>query len=155
MTTILYTLLIGIAATATMSLFLYALHLSKAVNADMIRAVGSLVTKREDNSLLPGLVTHFISGAFFAFPYAIASGALPGDDTLARFAIGALLGLFHGFIFSFVLIVLVSESHPVDRFRQTGVSVAVAHIGAHIVYGAMVGWLAGVFAIRYGIQITA
>ncbi len=148
---LLLTLLIGFAATAAMSLFLYLAHASGLVNADMIRALGSMITKRLENSVVPGLVTHFIAGAMFAFPYAILLTLLRTDSVGIGGAVGALAGFFHGFVFSFVLIAMVAESHPIERFRKVGRSVAVVHILAHVVYGLAMGLLIQGLAVDFGL----
>ena len=61
----------GIVATAVMSSTLYFITWRGFANADMIRALGSLVTKKEENALLPGVLIHFTSGVIFSFVYVI------------------------------------------------------------------------------------
>jgi hypothetical protein len=50
---------------------------------------------------------------------------------------------------SFVLMAVVAERHPVERFRSAGPEVGAAHILGHVAYGLGVGlmaWLLGVTA---------
>ncbi len=152
MEAIVTTILAGLLSTAAMSGFLYLVHFSGAANADMIRALGSMLTKNFDNAMLAGLVTHAISGVMFAFPYAIVLGLAPVSG-YATTAVGGLVGFFHGFVFSFMLIALIAESHPIERFRNAGVSVAVVHLLAHVVYGSMMGFAVTAFAIDFGITL--
>lgn len=144
---ILLTLLAGIAGACAMSAVMYGIHAIGAANADMVRALGSIVTRKYEGSFGPGLVIHAISGAMFAFPYSVVLGIVPASGAGPIAGIGALMGFFHGFVVSFLLIAMVAESHPVEQFRRTGISVAVAHIFGHIVYGAVVGLLVAVLHI--------
>ena len=152
MEAIVTTILAGLLATTAMSSFLYLVHFSGAANADMIRALGSMLTKNADNALLAGLITHAISGVMFAFPYAIVLELAPVSG-YAKTAVGGLIGFFHGFVLSFMLIALVAESHPIERFRSAGVSVAVVHLLAHVVYGATIGFATTAFAIDFGLKL--
>ena len=112
----------------------------------MVRALGSLATRKYDNALLPGLVIHSLSGIIFAFPYALIMGLVDVGSATALALIGALIGFVHGFAMSFVLLTVVSERHPLQRFREAGIEVAVAHIVGNIGYGAAVGAVLGLFA---------
>jgi hypothetical protein len=64
-------LLVGILATACMSLCLYLIHWSGFANGDMVRALGSLAARRYENSLPVGWMIHFSAGAFFSVIYAL------------------------------------------------------------------------------------
>jgi hypothetical protein len=35
--------------------------------------------------------------------------------------------------------VIMSEHHPVEKFRQTDFQVALAHILGHVIYGGLIG----------------
>lgn len=139
------TVLAGFIATAAMSGALYAIHWRGLAEADMIRAIGSIVTRKEENAMLPGLILHFLSGIVFAFLYVIVWSALPIEDFVfvAYVSLGLFTGFAHGLVVSFVLVVLVAEHHPVPRFQQAGVEVAVAHLAAHVIFGLLVGLVAG------------
>lgn len=145
------TLLAGAIATIGMSLVMWAINKSGLSRADMIRALGSLLTKQAENALVPGLVTHLLSGMMFAFAYTILLNAPPLGTWYAFLIMGTLLGLFHGFVVSFMLVVFVAESHPLPDFRNVGLSVAVAHVLGHIVYGAAMGLLCFWLQIEWGI----
>jgi hypothetical protein len=38
---------------------------------------------------------------------------------------------------------MVAEHHPLERFRDAGAEVAIAHMVGHIVYGLIVGFVIG------------
>jgi uncharacterized membrane protein YagU involved in acid resistance len=154
METLLNTVIAGLIATLGMSVVMYGIHATGMANADMVRALGSLLTKDTRRALGAGFITHVVSGIMFAFPYAIIISAFPGTATVAPILLGALLGLFHGFVFSFIMIAMVAESHPLPEYRKAGVSVAVAHIAGHIAYGTLVGLMVYALSISYGFQLN-
>ena len=152
MLTFIQTILAGLVGTVLMSITLTFVHRTGWADADMIRAVGSLYTKKYENSLIPGLLIHAASGIVFAFPYTIVMRALDVPVNAAMPAIGFGLGLFHGVAMSYVMLAAVSESHPVERFRDPGFGVAVAHIVAHLAYGLGVGTIVYLLHIDFGIR---
>jgi hypothetical protein len=133
----------GLLGTGGMTLFMWIVDRSGLVNADMMRAVGSLLTKSYDNALLPGVLIHFGSGIVFAGIYgAIIAGLQPSRfSTCLAFAMA--MGAFHGGVVSLMLVVAVAERHPLEKFRQAGFSVAGVHWIAHVIYGAFVGIVIG------------
>jgi hypothetical protein len=138
-------ILAGVVGTTIMSVLMAVIHQAQWANADMIRALGSMATKREDNALGPGLLIHFISGIAFAFPYSWVLGSFGFESAVATTGVGGLFGLMHGACMSFVLMA-VSERHPIERFRKASVEVGAAHVVGHIGYGAGVGLVFGLFA---------
>jgi hypothetical protein len=122
-----------------MSTVMTFIHRSGWANADMIRALGSLATRSYDNALFPGLLIHFAAGVVFAFPYVLflrTLGEMPGAAVVGG---AAAMGLFHGVAMAFVLLALVADNHPVERFRKVGPEVAAAHVVGHVAYGLGVG----------------
>jgi len=142
------TILAGLLATAAMSGTLYTIHWRGLAEADMVRAIGSLVTRKEENAILPGLILHFLSGIVFSFLYVIVWSSLPLEGFVHYVALGALTGFAHGLVVSFVLVVLVAEHHPVPRFQQAGIDVALAHLAAHVIFGLLVGIVTGSYLVR-------
>ncbi|NDE16654.1 hypothetical protein EBZ80_17155 [bacterium] len=138
----------GIAATTAMTSFLYIIHWTGFANGDMVRAIGSAITGREEKSLLPGMAFHFIAGILFAALYIYTLSFIPdmargSPGRVARLTeLGALLGFVQGLIVSFGLVIAVAEHHPIDRFREAGFRVALVHIVAHVIFGAVVGMMA-------------
>jgi hypothetical protein len=122
-----------------MSFCLYLIHWSGFANGDMVRALGSLVTRRYENSLPVGWVIHFSAGSAFALIYAQALEMTGFPTATLVVLICAVFALFHGSIVSLLLVVIIAEHHPLERFRQAGLPVAITHIAAHLVYGLVVG----------------
>lgn len=150
MNAILLTIPAGIVATLVMSFTMYLVHWSKLANADMIRAIGGLLSKHKpERAFRVGIITHAIAGAMFAFPYAIMVSIFPDGSFYQRAGIGGLLGFFHGFIFSFFLIVMVAENHPDHSFQKAGLSVAGAHVLGHFIYGLTMGILVYLLQIDF------
>jgi hypothetical protein len=133
----------GIVGTALMTGVMWFIHRSGWANADMTRALGSLITRRYENSLLPGVAIHFTGGCIFAIGYLLVIRSLDLQSIPPSIAVGAALGTFHGAAMSFILMALVAETHPVERFRKAGVEVAAAHVAGHVAYGVGVGLVAG------------
>lgn len=136
-------LLGGFLGTSAMSGVLYLVTHSGYANCDMVRATGSLITKSLDNSFQVGIIIHFISGIIFSILYALVLDFLSVDTFQSAVGYGAALGVFHGAVVNFGLVILVAEHHPLEQFQQFGFSVAIVHWGAHIVYGTVVGIAVG------------
>jgi hypothetical protein len=122
-----------------MSVSMGLIHTTGIANADMIRALGSLVTRSLRRAFPFGLLIHATAGVLFAIPYTYILRSLPADGAGAQIAVGAAIGAFHGAAMSFVLLAVVAENHPVERFRESGFEVAGAHVVGHVFYGAGVG----------------
>ena len=139
----------GIVATSVMSAALYFIHWRGFANADMIRALGTMVTKSEEDAILPGVLIHFTSGIIFAFIY-VGFWSLWGFDAFNFYLVlGFITGLAHGLVVSFVLVALVAEHHPIEKFREAGMGVALAHLGGHVVYGLVLAVVVGAYAVRF------
>jgi len=138
----------GILATSLMTLFLWLLTFSGLTNADMVRAVGSIVTRTYRRSLGPGLAIHFVVGVIMAFIYLTVLSYLVPSSVITFVLIGATFGLFHGLIVSVILVILVAEYHPLQRFRRAGFGVALAHVAAHVIYGLVIGLMVGYFGLN-------
>ena len=96
--TILLTILSGLIGTFSMTLFLWLITAYGICQVDMVRALGSALTRSEDNAFLPGMAVHFGAGFFFAFwacrPASLLAGRVPrvcsGDGVPGR--VGAPAG---------------------------------------------------------------
>lgn len=148
--TLLQTLMAGLVGTACMSTVMTLIHRSEWASADMIRALGSLVTRKYETALLPGVLIHFAAGMALSIPYAIVLGRFGDGPLLMHVGLGGLLGFVHGLVMSLILVALASERHPVKQFQEAGVEVAVAHIAGHVVYGMGVALVVHVLGINWG-----
>ena len=149
MKSILVIILSGILGTSGMSLVMWLITRSGLANADMIRAVGSIYSRSCENALLPGIIMHFTAGIIFAFLYVIFLSIFSLGSVGAYIGMGAMTGVFHGLVVSFLIVVLVAEHHPIEQFQKAGSEVAVAHLVGHIIYGLIVGAVIGIGGIRF------
>lgn len=147
--TLIQTVFAGIAGTLSMTLLMWFIHRSGIANADMIRAIGSMLTRSYENAFSPGLIIHFIVGAVIAFFYVLLINLFAPSTVVYNTLTGAMIGLFHGVAFAFILVISVAEYHPLEQFREAGFEVAIAHLAGHIVYGLIVGTIVGILGIRF------
>ncbi|TGL59485.1 hypothetical protein [Leptospira sarikeiensis] len=140
--------LAGIVGTICMSLSMWSIHSAGTINADMIRAVGSFFTKDMERALVPGIITHIIFGVMFAFPYAFLISLAP-HLFIASVVTGGAVGFFHGYLVGFLLVALVARNHPLEQFREAGISVAAAHVFGHLIYGVGVGVILGLYGFDW------
>jgi len=148
MKSILIIILSGILGTGGMSLVMWLITRSGLANADMVRAVGSIYTRSYENALIPGFIMHFAAGIIFAFLYVVFLSLFSLGSVGAYIGMGAMTGVFHGLVVSFLIVVLVAEHHPIEQFQKAGSEVAVAHLVGHIIYGLIVGAVIGIAGIR-------
>ena len=149
MNPVIATIIAGIVGTAGMSLVLWAITRSGIANASMIRAYGSIFTGSDDNSFRAGLIAHFIAGILIAFVYTLLISLFSPVSIAGAIGAGAMIGVFHGVAFGFILVVAVAEHHPLEQFRDAGLQVALAHFAGHVVYGILVGTVIGITGARF------
>lgn len=133
----------GVIATAGMTTVLWLITRSGRTNADMVRALGSFITRSYHNSLLVGTAIHFGAGIPIAMLYIVAFQVIRVESIASMMLAGAAFGFFHGFAFSFVMLT-ISEYHPVDKFHKADFQVAFAHLLGHVVFGILVGLMVGI-----------
>lgn len=137
----------GCVAVAVMTLVLRRSRFFGLPETQMIRAIGSWITKDYKSSLKPGFAVHMIAGIGFAYFYSQLLATAPKMDTSA--AIGfwdivvvcTLIGAVHGLLVTLFLVIAVAQYHPVERFQRLGPGDMAAHVIGHIVYGFTVGVL--------------
>lgn len=142
----------GLTGTLLMTLIMVLIHKKGWANADMIRAVGSLVTRRYENSLVPGLLLHLMAGCLFAIPYLIVIRSVGSTNILAMISIGITIGTFHGAAMIFILMAL-AEKHPVELFQKAGIDVAWSHVVGHMAYGLGIGLAAALIGPKLGFLV--
>ncbi len=138
-----FAVLAGMVGTAGLTGFLALLTRAGVVRVPMVVALGSLLTRSRHRAVEVGVLIHVLTGIFFGMFYAWALMAIGQPGVLSCLLFGLLIGLLHGILFSICLIVLVAESHPLEEFKQASIPVAFAHALAHVIYGALVGFVIG------------
>ena len=137
MKTVIFLLSGGLAGTAAMTLFLLLPRWLGRAHVDVIRAGGSLVVGSSNPSAFPvGLSIHIAMGIGFAFVYSafLSLSSLPFNALT-----GLLLGSIHGVIAMLLVSILIMEHHPEPRYHDRGPSTGLAQLGAHMLYGTVVG----------------
>lgn len=137
----------GFLGTSVMSLIMWLITKKGIANADMIRAIGSLLSDYE-SSFSTGIKIHYAVGILVAFIYTAFISLLAPTSLAGSLGTGTMIGLFHGVAFAFVLVVAVAEHHPIERFRNAGLEVAIAHLVGHVIYGFIVGLIVGITGAR-------
>ena len=134
------TLYAGVAGAIAMFVFMELITLSKLANADMVRAVGSLITRKEENSFKVGIILHLTAGVIFSFLYCYILNLLQTNDIVVYTFVGAFGGFTHGLLVSYFILIEGQNRHPVEKFQTAGFEVALAHVVGHVIYGAIVGY---------------
>jgi uncharacterized membrane protein YagU involved in acid resistance len=148
--TLLAILFAGFVGTILMSMTMGLIHRTGWANADMIRAVGSLVSRRMEGAFAAGVGLHLAAGLVFAFPYTFILGRLAQAGPLMTLGLGALMGAAHGVVMAIALVTVGSAHHPVTRFRDAGFEVGLAHVVGHVAYGVGVALCVSVLGITWG-----
>ena len=134
-------LVAGIAGTLIMTFFLRRARFLHLPETQMVRAIGAMITRREENSFMPGAIAHTLAGIAIAYGYAFFLSTLPTQSggLLVLAAVCGLMGLVHGMIVTLGLVIMVAQYHPVERFRRLTPEDTAAHVIAHVFYGLTVG----------------
>ena len=140
----------GFAGVIVMTLALRRSRFFGLPETQMIRAMGSLITKDPKTALMPGFVIHASGGIFFAYFYSLILSTAPGVEPGAIgfwivVIVCTLMGVVHGLIVTLFLVISVAQYHPVEEFRKLEAGDMAAHVIGHIVYGfttgVMLAWL--------------
>lgn len=136
----------GFVATAGMTLVLWTINRSGWTNADMVRALGSLVTRSYEKASGVGVLVHFAGGVVFAAVYLHILSVLGLSSLPGEIFVGGFLGFGQGFIVGWAIIRFAFR-HPVEQFQRADYQVAIAHCLGHVVYGMLVGAMFGVMRL--------
>lgn len=142
-------ILSGFIATAVMAFFMDQISKNNITNANMVRAIGTIFTKDSGNGHSLGLKLHFVAGIIIAFVYAALITLFTPSSFYSYVGLGTMVGFFHGFAFSFLLVIAVAEHHPMEEFRDAGFDVALAHLAGHVLYGLILGMVFGFFNVKF------
>lgn len=144
----------GLIATGVMVFFLYLPLVWRGNYYDVLGALGSALTRKLDAQarFLGGLI-YFGGGIFIAIfygwvvlalmgtrgviPQFVIFPGLPAQINLFYPLLGVAIGLGHGIIVAFFVVIIVIEHHPLEQFRTRFILV-VSQIISHVAYGATV-----------------
>ena len=143
----------GLIATSIMVFFLYLPLVWRGNYYDVLGALGSAITRRIDaQARFLGALIYFGGGIFVAIFYgwvvlALMRGGfvpqlnilpgLPTDINLVYPFLGAAIGLGHGILVAFFVVIIVIEHHPLEEYRARFILV-VSQLISHIVFGITV-----------------
>jgi len=133
----------GVLGGLAMEAMLWIIGRAGWAKADMIVALGSLLTKSRDNAWRVGALVHFMSAIGFALAYVALMMALHVTQMPRSMMLGAAVGFGHGLIVSLGLVWVVAEQHPLEEFNDAGLAIGLSHIVGHVVYGAVIGIVVG------------
>jgi hypothetical protein len=134
----------GILGAIAMESVMYLITRANWARANMVVALGSLVTRTREHAFRTGAIVHAIAAVSFAALYNLAMLHFGLNRWPASFFTGIGFGVVHGMVVSLTLVWVVSERHPLVEFQETGFAVGLAHLAGHIAYGAAVGLVIGV-----------
>jgi hypothetical protein len=147
----------GLVATTGLTAVMILAQLAGRTRFDLPLLLGTIVTPDPDRARVAGFVIHLAVGQFFALFYGAAFAALGRSD----WWLGALFGLGHAVAALTVFVPLSPGLHPrmaTDRAGPAstalleppglfalnyGVATPAVAMGAHVVYGAVLGLLLG------------
>lgn len=141
---LIFTVIAGLLGAAAMDGIMHLITRSGFTEARMVTALGSLFTKSLGTARVVGWFIHGVSGVLFAMIYTLLFMAFGLELALACLAAGLGVGFLHGIVVSIMLVMVVSEHHPIEEFRNAGIQVGVAHLAGHLAYGAVVGLVIGI-----------
>jgi hypothetical protein len=131
----------GIAGTGAMTLFLLLPRWLGWAHVDVIRAGGALVVGMNNRAAFPvGIAIHIGMGIGFAFLY---YGFLTISSLPFNALTGLLLGSLHGVVAMLLVSILIMEHHPNEKYHNRGPATGLAQLGAHMLYGTIVGSVVG------------
>ena len=131
----------GLIASAAMFVLMELIGLSGTAKVDLIRVIGSFVSKRYEGSFWIGISIYLAFGALFGLIYTFFLSHLPSEDLTIFMISGALMGFAHGLFASYVILIEISEIHPLMPYRQSAFQVALSYIVGHILFGVLIGAL--------------
>lgn len=144
----------GLISTSVMVFFLYLPLVWRGDYYDVLGALGSAITHRIDaQARFLGALIYFGGGIFVALfygwvvlalmqgnslaPQLIIFRGLPTEINLFYPILGAAIGLGHGILVAFFLVIIVIEHHPLEQYRARFILV-ISQLISHIVFGITV-----------------
>jgi hypothetical protein len=130
---------VGAVAGWIMHGFMLAVSAHHDTPVDMVKALGSFgVGDVGPRARTLGFILHTAGGAVIGIFYGYLVALLELNDRPAIVLAGVILGFFHGLTVCFMLMMWISERHPVETYRRATIPVGLVHLTGHIVYGLLV-----------------
>jgi hypothetical protein len=145
----------GLIATALLTVTMSGAQLGGLTRLDLPWVLGAIVADDPDRARVAGIFIHLAIGQIFAFGY-LVTFTLTGD---ASWWFGGLLGVLHVAVALAVLVPLIVGVHPRMASNRAGpsstatleppgllglnygVGTPLVALGAHVVYGVVLGAL--------------
>ena len=105
-------LVAGVLGGAAMEFALWLIGRVGWAKADMLVALGSLLTKSRESAWRVGAVLHATSAVGFALVYTLLMYWLGVTHLPRSLMLGLGVGMVHGLIVSLMLVWVVAEQHP-------------------------------------------
>lgn len=137
----------GVAGGAAMEGVLQLIGRMGWAKADMIVALGSLLTKSRESAWRVGAIIHLVSAIGFAVLYALAMLSVGMTRLPASMMLGGGMGFLHGLVVSLGLVWVVAERHPLPEFEDAGLAIGLSHLVGHVAYGIVVGFVVGLSSL--------
>ncbi len=147
----------GLVATTGLTAVMIAAQLAGRTRIDLPLMLGTIAAEDPDRARVAGFAMHLAMGQVFALFYAAGFAALDRSD----WWLGALFGLAHAMVALTVLVPLLPGVHPRMASERAGPAsravleppgllalnygraTPIVTLGAHVVYGAVLGLFLG------------
>ncbi|WOO39286.1 hypothetical protein [Rubellicoccus peritrichatus] len=133
----------GIVGALVMNFFMYFISAQSEARVNMVEALGSLITKKTEGAIKMGAICHLISGVVFGIIYGLIMSSANALALPFSMFLGFGLGLFHGIVVAYCLMFIVSEKHPIEKYRKATFQTGAIHLLGHILFGGVVGLVIG------------
>lgn len=137
----------GILAGLAMEAVLWVVGTAGWAKANMIVALGSLLTKSRGSAWRVGAIVHAFAAIGFAMLYTLLMLQVGYTSMPISMMFGGGVGFVHGLIVSLGLVWIVAEQHPLEEFQDAGLAIGLSHILGHVVYGLVIGVVVGISPI--------
>ena len=137
----------GLIGGAAMEFVMWSITRSGWAKADMLVALGSLVTGTRDNAWRVGAIIHASSACVFGMIYTLILLSIEMTGMPQAMMIGLGMGFVHGMLVSLILVWVVADNHPLEEFASASFAVGVAHLAGHVAFGGLVGFIVGVLPL--------
>jgi hypothetical protein len=137
----------GVVGAIAMYVVMRVLNSWNWAHGDMVVAVGSMITKRRENSFGVGALVHLTTGILFAFLYLLGLTKLGFVHFPACVLSGLFIGALHGSAVAIALVWVASDCHPLEEFQRASLAVGTLHFIGHCVFGLVVGVVIAIWPI--------